>query len=144
MILMNNKMAKILQQSSPPQHHIAHFEVIYEEIIKLFRFYNNGNLTLEKEYFIHKYFGTITKYEVGLNEFIYPYVDIPPEQLLGFVMGLSKKIQASYNAFGVIVTVTDQSHIKIRVHLYREQEGLWLTNNLDTYAKPLLYLQPTN
>lgn len=140
MIKINNIMGHILLHTLQKNGCVGNFDFIYEEILnhcKLYKSLNEVSVSIE---FIKKYFSDLTGYEVGNNEFFYPLDLIPLENFFDFLFGLEKTIAASNNMpFGIIVSI-DKEKIFIRIHLYREQDGLWLADNLDAYDEPLLYL----
>lgn len=41
--------------------------------------------------------------------------------------------------FVVYISVCDES-IEVRFHTYREEDGLWLDENLNKYSEPILYI----
>ena len=124
-------------------------EMISKQVIKKTRlirncviFDENGTLNEERMNFdrILKIVGDWTGYEVSSNELRFSEGEIPRNQILYFVDCLNLELSRKYGErkFGIIISVYDES-IDLRFHTYREEEGLWLDNNLDKYDVPILY-----
>lgn len=122
-------------------------EMISKQVIKKTRlirncviFDENGTLNEERMNFdrILKIVGA--GYEVSSNELRFSEKEIPRNQILYFVDCLNLELSRKYRErkFGIIISVYDES-IDLRFHTYREEEGLWLDNNLDKYDVPILY-----
>ena len=122
-------------------------EMISKQVIKKTRlirncviFDKNGTLNEERMNFdrILKIVGA--GYEVSSNELRFSEGEIPRNQILYFVDCLNLELSRKYGErkFGIIISVYDES-IDLRFHTYREEEGLWLDNNLDKYDVPILY-----
>ena len=122
-------------------------EMISKQVIKKTRlirncviFDENGTLNEERMNFdrILKIVGA--GYEVSSNELRFSKGEIPRNQILYFVDCLNLELSRKYRErkFGIIISVYDES-IDLRFHTYREEEGLWLDNNLDKYDVPILY-----
>ena len=103
-------------------------------------FDENGTLNEERMNFdrILKIVGA--GYEVSINELRFSKGEIPRNQILYFVDCLNLELSRKYGErkFGIIISLYDGS-IDLRFHTYREEEGLWLDNNLDKYDVPILY-----
>ena len=123
-------------------------EMISKQVIKktgLIRncvtFDENGTLNEERMNFdrILKIVGDWTGYEVSSNELRFSEGEIPRNQILYFVDCLNLELSRKYGErkFGIIISLYDGS-IDLRFHTYREEEGLWLDNNLDKYDAPIL------
>ncbi len=122
-------------------------KMISKEVIKKTRlirncviFDENGTLNEERMNFdrILKIVGA--GYEVSSNELRFSKGEIPRNQILYFVDCLNLELSRKYGErkFGIIISLYDGS-IDLRFHTYREEEGLWLDNNLDKYDVPILY-----
>ena len=122
-------------------------EMISKQVIKKTRlirncviFDKNGTLNEERMNFdrILKIVGA--GYEVSSNELRFSEGEIPRNQSLYFVDCLNLELSRKYGErkFGIIISLYDGS-IDLRFHTYREEEGLWLDNNLDKYDVPILY-----
>ena len=122
-------------------------EMISKQVIKKTRlirncviFDKNGTLNEERMNFdrILKIVGA--GYEVSSNELRFSEGEIPRNQILYFVDCLNLELSRKYGErkFGIIISLYDGS-IDLRFHTYREEEGLWLDNNLDKYDVPILY-----
>ena len=122
-------------------------EMISKQVIKKTRlirncviFDENGTLNEERMNFdrILKIVGA--GYEVSSNELRFSKGEIPRNQILYFVDCLNLELSRKYRErkFGIIISLYDGS-IDLRFHTYREEEGLWLDNNLDKYDVPILY-----
>lgn len=122
-------------------------EMISKQVIKKTRlirncviFDENGTLNEERMNFdrILKIVGA--GYEVSSNELRFSKGEIPRNQILYFVDCLNLELSRKYGErkFGIIISLYDGS-IDLRFHTYREEEGLWLDNNLDKYDVPILY-----
>ena len=122
-------------------------EMISKQVIKKTRlirncviFDENGTLNEERMNFdrILKIVGA--GYEVSSNELRFSEGEIPRNQILYFVDCLNLELSRKYGErkFGIIISLYDGS-IDLRFHTYREEEGLWLDNNLDKYDVPILY-----
>lgn len=122
-------------------------EMISKQVIKKTRlirncviFDKNGTLNEERMNFdrILKIVGA--GYEVSSNELRFSKGEIPRNQILYFVDCLNLELSRKYGErkFGIIISLYDGS-IDLRFHTYREEEGLWLDNNLDKYDVPILY-----
>ena len=103
-------------------------------------FDENGTLNEERMNFdrILKIVGA--GYEVSSNELRFSKGEIPRNQILYFVDCLNLELSRKYGErkFGIIISLYDGS-VDLRFHTYREEEGLWLDNNLDKYDVPILY-----
>ena len=95
-------------------------------------FDENGTLNEERMNFdrILKIVGA--GYEVSSNELRFSEGEIPRNQILYFVDCLNLELSRKYGErkFGIIISLYDGS-VDLRFHTYREEEGLWLDNNLD-------------
>ena len=122
-------------------------EMISKQVIKKTRlirncviFDENGTLNEERMNFdrILKIVGA--GYEVSSNELRFSKGEIPRNQILYFVDCLNLELSRKYGErkFGIIISLYDGS-VDLRFHTYREEEGLWLDNNLDKYDVPILY-----
>ena len=122
-------------------------EMISKQVIKKTRlirncviFDKNGTLNEERMNFdrILKIVGA--GYEVSSNELRFSKGEIPRNQILYFVDCLNLELSRKYGErkFGIIISLYDGS-VDLRFHTYREEEGLWLDNNLDKYDVPILY-----
>ena len=145
MINTNWMMSQILLKEGEKQGLQA--KMISKEVIKKTRlirncviFDENGTLNEERMNFdrILKIVGA--GYEVSSNELRFSKGEIPRNQILYFVDCLNLELSRKYRErkFGIIISVYDES-IDLRFHTYREEEGLWLDNNLDKYDVPILY-----
>ena len=145
MINTNWMMSQILLKEGEKQGLQA--EMISKQVIKKTRlirncviFDENGTLNEERMNFdrILKIVGA--GYEVSSNELRFSEGEIPRNQILYFVDCLNLELSRKYGErkFGIIISLYDGS-IDLRFHTYREEEGLWLDNNLDKYDVPILY-----
>lgn len=145
MINTNWMMSQILLKEGEKQGLQA--KMISKEVIKKTRlirncviFDENGTLNEERMNFdrILKIVGA--GYEVSSNELRFSKGEIPRNQILYFVDCLNLELSRKYGErkFGIIISLYDGS-IDLRFHTYREEEGLWLDNNLDKYDVPILY-----
>ena len=145
MINTNWMMSQILLKEGEKQGLQA--KMISKEVIKKTRlirncviFDENGTLNEERMNFdrILKIVGA--GYEVSSNELRFSKGEIPRNQILYFVDCLNLELSRKYRErkFGIIISLYDGS-IDLRFHTYREEEGLWLDNNLDKYDVPILY-----
>ena len=145
MINTNWMMSQILLKEGEKKGLQA--EMISKQVIKKTRlirncviFDENGTLNEERMNFdrILKIVGA--GYEVSSNELRFSKGEIPRNQILYFVDCLNLELSRKYRErkFGIIISVYDES-IDLRFHTYREEEGLWLDNNLDKYDVPILY-----
>ena len=145
MINTNWMMSQILLKEGEKKGLQA--EMISKQVIKKTRlirncviFDKNGTLNEERMNFdrILKIVGA--GYEVSSNELRFSEGEIPRNQILYFVDCLNLELSRKYGErkFGIIISLYDGS-IDLRFHTYREEEGLWLDNNLDKYDVPILY-----
>ena len=145
MINTNWMMSQILLKEGEKQGLQA--KMISKEVIKKTRlirncviFDENGTLNEERMNFdrILKIVGA--GYEVSSNELRFSKGEIPRNQILYFVDCLNLELSRKYGErkFGIIISLYDGS-VDLRFHTYREEEGLWLDNNLDKYDVPILY-----
>ena len=145
MINTNWMMSQILLKEGEKQGLQA--KMISKQVIKKTRlirncviFDENGTLNEERMNFdrILKIVGA--GYEVSSNELRFSEGEIPRNQILYFVDCLNLELSRKYGErkFGIIISLYDGS-IDLRFHTYREEEGLWLDNNLDKYDVPILY-----
>jgi len=93
---------------------------------------------------ILKFYGDWTGYEVSCNEIrITDYISFKqkefymiPHILEYLKLGLSKKYGT--RKFCIIISI-DNDHVILRFHSYRENEGLWISEDLEGYEEPIIY-----
>ncbi|MDE7312393.1 MAG: hypothetical protein K2N87_12370 [Eubacterium sp.] len=83
--------------------------------------------------------GDWTGYEAGCNELRIPKQSIPPDQYLALTEGLGRMLSDKYGGRDCAVYLSlMEEEIDLRFHTIRENEVLWLDENLDNYDCPIL------
>ena len=142
MIYLNSAMEKLLLNENDKKETLKTRTIIREVVNKTkiikdcIIFDENGKLEESKINFdrILKIVGDWTGYEISCNELRYFKSELPPDQFLCFADGLNSALSQKYNGrkFGIVITL-DSEIIDLRLHTYREKEGLWLDTTLDKY-----------
>ena len=146
MINMNDTMKAIIEKEE--EYNVQLDNVINKivdniKIIKECIIYDeDGTLEEEKINFdrILKFVGDWTGYEVSCNEFRFEKEIIKPNQFLIFANKLSNKISQKYNEKKNVIYIILNDDVELRFHTYRENEKLWLDENLNQYDIPILCL----
>ena len=82
----------------------------------------------------------LTGYEVSCNELTLSIDSIPISQILHFICLFNFELSNKFRNrnFGIIAII-DSGMINLRFHTYRENEGLWLTDDFEKYMEPIIY-----
>ena len=85
--------------------------------------------------------GDMTGYEVDSNEIIIDKEDIYESCHMALADVLIDELQRKYSGKKFVVYILDMDEsIAVRFHTYREDEGLWLDEDLNKYDEPILYV----
>ncbi len=88
---------------------------------------------------IFEYVNDWTDYEIMCNEILIPFSDLPVSQYTIFAKQLKEALQFKFDGKRfVIYLFIKNEFIELRFHIYREDEGLWLDENLNVYDSPVL------
>lgn len=147
MIIMNNQMEKnLLAQNSKKldEKTIIYFQAVVNKtkLIKDCVIYDEGicekNIDLEQ---IMKFTFDLTGYEIGCNEFRVEKSFIKDNEYQKIAINMHEMLKTKYEGrkFAVYVCVNDD-YIEIRFYTYRQEEGLWLDEDLNNYENPVLYV----
>ena len=83
----------------------------------------------------------MTGYEVDSNEIIIDKEDIDESCHMALADVLIDELQRKYSGKKFVVYILDMDeYIAVRFHTYREDEGLWLDEDLNKYDEPILYV----
>ena len=143
---INEKMEKVLndeeQECSEQTTELLKNIVAETKLVRNCMGYDKaGNLKEENIDFdgILEIVGDWTGYEAGCNELRLPLQSIQPEQYLAFAEGLGRLLSDTYGGreCAVYLLLVDDE-IELRFHTIRENEPLWLDENLDAYDCPIL------
>ena len=89
---------------------------------------------------IIQFFGDWTGYEVSCNELIFERNSIHSNQFLVLASRLSNMLSQKFNGKEIVVYILlSEKEIELRFHTYRENENLWLDEDLNKYDVPILY-----
>lgn len=147
MFYMNDKMKAILKNNNYGKLN-SHMEEIINNIVNETKIvkdcivYDKGGDIQENQIDFEKvisFTGDLTGYEVSLNEFRLD-TDIVPVRccpILGDKLYDELSQKYSQKKFVVYISVYDE-FIELRFHSYREEDGLWLDENLNKYTEPIL------
>lgn len=88
-----------------------------------------------------KFVGDLTGYEVACNEFRKGKSEFWTAQFQKTASYINKMLKNKFGdrEFAVYICINDED-IEIRFHTYRENEGLWLTEDFNEYNNPILCL----
>ena len=88
---------------------------------------------------IFKHVDDWTGYEIMCNEILLQSSDLPAFQYTAFCKKLHDSLQSKFvGKRFVIYLCVKKDFIELRFHTYRENEGLWLNENLNEYNDPIL------
>ncbi|AUG56727.1 hypothetical protein [Acetivibrio saccincola] len=153
MINMNKKMKDILKKNALNMRNDNKIPQFCDYILSKTKIIKNciifdekndleeKNINFEK---ILKFCGDWTGYEVACNEIrITDYISFKQEEfymvsrILNYLkLGLSKMYCT--RKFCIIISI-DNNHVVLRFHTYRENEGLWIKEDLEGYENPIIY-----
>ena len=108
--------------------------VVYDECGAL-----DGKTVSEEE--ITKRYGDRTGFEMWHNEIrLSRYERFNIGCVLPFLEAVKERMKALFpRQFCYIVYVTGTQDVDFRFHVYREEEGMWLDEDIEQVAEPLLY-----
>ena len=143
---MNKKMNNITSKSNEQQFNLENDVMIREIINKTKKIRNciiydeDNTLEEEKIHFdrIVKMYGDWTGYEVSCNEIVFDAETIEEKYYLTFAENLRKVLSEKYARNVVVYLIKSDNLIELRYHSYREDEDLWLDDNLDIYNDAIL------
>ena len=147
MIKMNTMMKIILDEGEQQECTIQVDDVLKKivdktKIIKNCIVYDeDGALEEEKINFdrIIHFVGDKTGYEVSCNELRFSRQKIHPCQFPVLARKLSDMLFQKYNPQKIVVYISlYDDEFELRFHTYREDEKLWLDEDLNKYDKPIL------
>lgn len=147
MIRMNEMMKLILEGEENQECNLQIDKILYEiidktKIIKDCIIYDkDGTLKEDNINFnrIIDFFGDWTGYEVSCNELIFERQKILPKYFSAFANRLSYLLSQKYDVKRIVVYISVcYDKIELRFHTYRENERLWLDDDLNKYDKPIL------
>ncbi len=95
----------------------------------------DDDVNLEK---ILKYTEDLTGYEMGCNEFRFANAENIPFSKVAMYVSLQLRRRFDDRGFVVYVYLDDDVFF-LRFHTCRENEGLWLSENLEEYENAILY-----
>lgn len=91
---------------------------------------------------VFKFVGDWTGYEISCNEIRIENIMLSPNQYVTFANMLQKMLKNKYKDKDFVVYIClNDDYIEIRFHIYRENEGFWLNENLNMYNSPILYVR---
>lgn len=102
---------------------------------------DEGEINFERALQFH---GDWTGYEASCNEIrVTDYLDIKKKNMSNIfeiLNYLKKELLNMYpnRNFCIIISI-DESDITVRFHTYREEEGMWISEDLESYDNPILY-----
>lgn len=147
MVNMNEMMKLILEREENLECNSQIDKILYEiidktKIIKNCIIYDkDGTLKEDKINFskIIYFFGDWTGYEVSCNELIFERQKILPNYFLALANKLSYLLSQKYDGKKIVIYISlSDDEIELRFHTYREDERLWLDEDLNKYDKPIL------
>lgn len=143
-----NEMMKLILEGEENQECNSQIEKILYEIIdktKMLKdciiYDKDGTLKEENIDFdrIINFFGDLTGYEVSCNELIFERQEILPKYFSILANRLSYLLSQKYDIKRIVVYVSlCDDEIELRFHTYREDEKLWLDEDLNKYDTPIL------
>ena len=150
---LNTKMKNIIYDrinSEDLRDHISEFCDNYLSKTKIIRdciiYDQEGNLSEDKINFerILKLYGDWTGYEASCNEIrLTDYLDLNKENIGNIIDVFNHLKEGLLNMYPnrkfCIIFSMDESDITVRFHTYREVEGLWISEDLESYDNPILY-----
>lgn len=101
---------------------------------------NDSDLNMDK---ILKFTKTFTAYEIGCNELVIEKINpMPFTKIATYLLDslTSKFVGCEF----VVYIIAKEEMVEIRFHRYRENEGFWLSGNIDEYDEPLLCIASVN
>lgn len=147
MVYMNEMMELILKGEENQECDSQIDEIIYEiidksKIIRNCIIYDKDGTLKEDNINLSKiiyFFGDWTGYEVSCNELIFERQKILPNYFLSLANKLSYLLSQKYVGKKIVIYISlSDDEIELRFHTYREDEGLWLDEDLNKYDKPIL------
>lgn len=147
MLEMNDLMKAVLSADIDKSENFRQVDAVLREIeskTKLIKdciiYDKSGDLDEEKINFskIMQFVGDLTGYEVSCNELRFDKAYISPGQFELLADRLNEMLSEKFNRKTVIYISLPEDKIELRFHTYRENEGLWLNENLNSYDVPIL------
>lgn len=80
-----------------------------------------------------------TEYEVGCNEIELPNQVFNAENIYPFLCKIKRALQLKFPKRKFCLIVVRRERGVLRLHTYREEDGLWISTNLEGYEEPILY-----
>ena len=147
MIKMNEMMKVILEREENQEGNLQIDKILHEiidktKMIKDCIIYDKDG-TLEEDNInfnrIIDFFGDWTGYEVSCNELIFEKQKILPKYFSALANRLSHLLSQKYGVKRIVVYISlCDDEIELRFHTYREDERLWLDEDLNKYDNPIL------
>jgi hypothetical protein len=146
---MNLKMKMVLDEKSQKQNSDFVVNDIVNNIVKntikikdCIIFDDKGKIKekdIDFEWVLDIY-GDWTGFEVGCNEVFLSYDLLGIEDIISMLKKLKTRLLKKYKErkFCIIVSLENQNII-LRFHTYRENEGMWITEDINSYDNPILY-----
>lgn len=144
MVNMNEMMKLILEGEENQECDSQIDEILYEiidktKIIKNCIIYDKDGTLKEDEINFSKimyFFGDWTGYEVSCNELIFERQKILPNYFLALAKKLSYLLSQKFDEKKIVIYISlSDDEIDLRFHTYREDERLWLDEDLNKYDK---------
>lgn len=147
MIRMNEIMKLILEGEENQECNLHIDKILYEiidktKMIKDCIIYDKDGTLKEDNINFNRvidFFGDWTGYEVSCNELILERQEIPPKYFSTLANRLSCLLSQKYDVKRIVVYISlCDDEIELRFHTYREDEKLWLDEDLNKYDIPIL------
>lgn len=142
MIIMNNKMKKLsIYEDKLDRETKEKLDQIIKNtrLIKDCIVYDEENLN-ETSFNIDrvlKFTKTYTAYEIGCNELLIDRTDnLAFTSISDYLLNSFEKKFKDFRF--VVYLIVQENTVIIRFHIYRENEGFWLSNDLNEYDDPIL------
>lgn len=88
---------------------------------------------------VFKYTDDWTGYEIMCNEISIPHSALPVSQYTIFAKQLKEALQFKFAGKRFVIYLCIKNEfVELKFHTYREDEGLWLDENLNVYDSPVL------
>ena len=148
MVRTNHKMAMLLDTAKVYDDKVIE-QVCYDILSKIKQVgdcivYDECNALDSKtnsEEEITKRYGDRTGFEIWYNEIrLSRYKNFNIGYILPFLDAIKHKMKTKYpRLYCYVIYVTETQDIDFRFHVYREEEGMWLDDNIEEETNPLLY-----
>ena len=152
MVKMNDMM-KALLMDEKEENACIQLDAILRKIVSKTKKINDcivydeeGTMEEEKINFdkIIQFVGDWTGYEASCNELRFESNSISQSQFLVLASSLSNMLSQKFNGKEIVVYILlCDNEIELRFHTYRDNEGLWLDDDLNKYDNPILCWEPS-